>query len=208
MATNVYIDGFNLYYGCLKGSKYKWLDIHALSQELLPNDSIKRIRYFTAKISSRDDVRAPQRQQTYLRALETIPGLTVHLGHFLTSTPRMRLAEPPAKGPASVVVSKTEEKGSDVNLATYMLVDAFRNDADSFVVITNDSDFCEPLRIIRKELGKKVGVINPHATRKRSVALTGSFFKQVRPNALEKCQFPEVIIDANGRKIRKPKDWQ
>jgi hypothetical protein len=33
--TNVYVDGFNLYYGCLKGSPYKWLDIQKLSELLV-----------------------------------------------------------------------------------------------------------------------------------------------------------------------------
>jgi len=36
MLTNVYVDGFNLYYGCLKGTPYKWLDLGALCQALLP----------------------------------------------------------------------------------------------------------------------------------------------------------------------------
>ena len=50
--TNVYIDGFNLFYGALKGSEYKWLDLEALCRQLLPKDSIHRIRYFTAKVTA------------------------------------------------------------------------------------------------------------------------------------------------------------
>ncbi len=53
MVTNVYVDGFNLYYGCLKGSPYKWLDVKALRQVLLPRDTIGTIRYFTARIDAR-----------------------------------------------------------------------------------------------------------------------------------------------------------
>jgi hypothetical protein len=53
MITNVYIDGFNMYNGCLKGTPYKWLDVDALVRMLLPHDQVKRIRYFTAKINSR-----------------------------------------------------------------------------------------------------------------------------------------------------------
>jgi hypothetical protein len=75
MATNVYVDAFNLYYGCLKGTPYRWLDLGALCRRLLPKDRINRIRYFTATVSARpDNPDAPQRQQVYLRALETIPG--------------------------------------------------------------------------------------------------------------------------------------
>ena len=71
MLTNVYVDGFNLYYGCLKGSPHKWLDLERLCCQLLAShNQIKRIRYFTARINSRpDDPQGPARQDAYLRAL-------------------------------------------------------------------------------------------------------------------------------------------
>jgi hypothetical protein len=48
--ANVYIDGFNLFYRCLKGTPYKWLDVARLSEHLLPKGTIvNRIRYFTAR---------------------------------------------------------------------------------------------------------------------------------------------------------------
>ena len=89
VATNVYVDAFNLYYGCLKGTPYRWLDLGALCRRLLPKDGINRIRYFTATVSARpDNPDAPQRQQVYLRALETIPGLSIHYGHYLSHATR------------------------------------------------------------------------------------------------------------------------
>jgi uncharacterized LabA/DUF88 family protein len=189
VATNVYIDGFNLYYGALKRTHFRWLDLEALCQNLLPNDSIHRIRYFTAKVTARpDDVQAPQRQQTYLRALETLPLVSIHFGHFLTS--------------------KTEEKGSDVNIASYMLLDGFNKDYDTAVVISNDSDLCEPVRMVRFELGLTVGVVNPHPAAKRSRVLSqdAHFFKQLRRGALAKSQFPDVLYDARGS-FYKPGGW-
>jgi hypothetical protein len=51
--TNVYVDGFNLYYGCLKGSPYRWLDLEALCAHLLPKHTIHRVRYFTARVAAR-----------------------------------------------------------------------------------------------------------------------------------------------------------
>ena len=60
MATNVYVDAFNLYYGCLKGTPYRWLDLGAPCRRLLPKDEIKRIRYFTATVSARPDTRTPR----------------------------------------------------------------------------------------------------------------------------------------------------
>jgi hypothetical protein len=35
MRTIVYIDGFNLYYGAVKGTPYKWLDLKSVCQKLL-----------------------------------------------------------------------------------------------------------------------------------------------------------------------------
>lgn len=210
MATNVYIDGFNLYYGALKRTHFRWLDLEALCQNLLPNDSIHRIRYFTAKVTARpDDVQAPQRQQTYLRALETLPLVSIHFGHFLTSNTWMWLTNPPtAGGSRKAQVIKTEEKGSDVNIASYMLLDGFNKDYDTAVVISNDSDLCEPVRMVRFELGLTVGVVNPHPAAKRSRVLSqdAHFFKQLRRGALAKSQFPDVLYDARGR-FYKPGGW-
>jgi hypothetical protein len=70
LRTNVYVDGFNLYYGCLKGTPYKWLDLDALCRRLLPKHELGRIRYFTAIIAARPhDPSGPARQRAYLRAL-------------------------------------------------------------------------------------------------------------------------------------------
>jgi uncharacterized LabA/DUF88 family protein len=207
MATNVYVDAFNLYYGSLKGTPYRWLDLGALCTRLLPKDRIHRIRYFTATVSARpDNPDAPQRQQIYMRALETIPSLSIHYGHYLTHVTRMPLANPRRGGARTVEVVKTEEKGSDVNLATYLLLDAFRRDCDVAVVISNDSDLKLPIEIAQSELGIRVGVVNPHAPARRSRALQPTFFKQLRTSALGACQFPPMLTDAKGE-IRKPARW-
>lgn len=209
MATNVYIDGFNLYYGCLKDTPHRWLDLEAFCQRLLPKDDIKRIRYFTAKLSARpNDPRAPQRQAVYLRALATLPKVSVHFGHFLTNAVRLPLAQPPARGSRTALVVKTEEKGSDVNLASFALLDGFRQDAATAVIVSNDSDLAEPVRMLRHELGMTVGVVNPHPASRRSRELSGeaNFFKQIRGAALRASQLPPVLVDSVGR-FSKPKGW-
>jgi hypothetical protein len=207
MVTNVYVDAFNLFYGSLRGTPYRWLDLAALSARLLPKDRINRIRYFTATVSTRpDNPDAPQRQQVYLRALETIPGLTIHYGHYLSHVTRMPLANPRRGRARTVEVVKTEEKGSDVNLATYLLLDTFKRDCEVAVVISNDSDLKLPIEVAQSELGIIVGVLNPHPPARRSRALQPTFFKQIRPSALGACQFPPVLTDARGE-IRKPARW-
>ena len=70
MKTHAYVDGFNLYYGALRGTGFKWLDIAEMCRLLLPGDDIGRIAYFTARVNGRPtDPEQPQRQQAYLRAL-------------------------------------------------------------------------------------------------------------------------------------------
>lgn len=207
--ANVYIDGFNLYYGCIRGTPYHWLDLDALARRLLPKDTINRVRYFTAKVSARpSDPDSPVRQQAYLRALATLPSVSVHFGHFLTSTTRMPLAHPVPGAPATVEVIKTEEKGSDVNLAAYLLLDSFKNDCETVVVISNDSDLKEPVRIARYELGMTVGVINPHPPQRRSRVLSrdANFFKQLRATALAACLLPPSLTDAQGT-FQRPAVW-
>jgi hypothetical protein len=135
--------------------------------------------------------------------------VTIHLGHFLTRPAMMPLANPLPGGPKFAEVMKTEEKGSDVNLATYLLADAFRNDADCFVIVSNDSDLTEPMRIVRHELGKVVGLLNPQRPAKRSHALMSckpSFFKQIRAGALGSSQFPQTLQDGTGA-FTKPRGW-
>jgi uncharacterized LabA/DUF88 family protein len=207
MATNVYVDAFNLYYGCLKGTPYRWLDLGALCKRLLPKDRINRIRYFTATVSARpDNPDAPQRQQVYLRALETIPGLSIHYGHYLSHLTRMPLAHPRRGGARTIEVVRTEEKGSDVNLATFLLLDAFKGDCDVAVVVSNDSDLKLPIEVAQEELELRVGVVNPHPPARRSRALQPTFFKQLRSSTLAGCQFPPILMDAKGE-IRKPARW-
>ena len=207
MATIVYVDGFNLYYGALRGTPYKWLDLEALCRRLLPKDDINRIRYFTARITARpDDPQQTLRQQVYLRALGTLPLVSIHYGHFLTHAVRLPLAHPRPGGPRTAEVMRTEEKGSDVNLASHLLLDAFQKTCDIAVVISNDSDLRVPLRIAEQELGVRVGIINPHPPEYRSRALKGTFFKQLRASVLADCQLPEELEDARGV-IRKPAAW-
>lgn len=206
--ANIYVDGMNLYYGCLKGTGYKWLDLNALFEILVPSHDIKRIRYFTARISARlDNPGVAQRQDAYIRALRTLPNVSIHLGKFLVSTVRMPLANPRG-GAKTVEVIKTEEKGSDVNIATYLLIDAFRRDSDLAVVVSNDSDLCEPIRVVKDEFKLPVGLLIPHSRTSEALrALRPTFLKQVRRGPLSACQFPDPVIDSRGRKITRPTSW-
>ena len=85
--ARVYVDGFNLYYGALRGTPFKWLNPVRLTGLLPPRDwAIDRLRYFAARVSGKLDPRAPARQQVYLKALATLPEVEVHYGRFLAKT--------------------------------------------------------------------------------------------------------------------------
>lgn len=121
----------------------------------------------------------------------------------------MPLANPGPDDPNTVEVIKTEEKGSDVNLATCLLADAFRGEYEMAVVVSNDSDLEEPLRVVIQELDLRVGLVNPHTAKFRSrdlLALQPVFFKQIWAKALKGSQFPQVLRDAQGE-IHRPAAW-
>jgi NYN domain len=166
-----------------------------------------RNQVFPALVSARpNDLDQPVRQQLYLRALRTLPGLSVHLGHFLSHEVTMPLAMGPGQRPQYVRVWKTEEKGSDVNLATHLLNDAHLGRFDVAVVVSNDSDLLEPIKIVRELLGKPVGILNPHKNPSRALLPHIDFIKQIRPGVLRVSQFPNALTDRHGT-FTKPNGW-
>jgi len=220
MRTIVYVDGFNLYYRMLKDRpSLKWLNQLALAKEVLePKHNIIRLNYYIARVSARaHDPFAPARQAVYLKALRTVPEIAIHEGSFMTSEPWMPLATPPQckpngytwnmPPPATVRVIKSEEKGSDVNLGVHLVRDAFQDAFDVGVVITNDSDLVEPIRIATEEAGKRIGLLVPVKYPTHSLTDIASFHLRIRPGHLAKAQFPASIPLPDGTTIDRPPTW-
>lgn len=204
----VYVDGFNLYFGALRGTPHRWLNLHRLCELMLaPHNRIERIKYFSAHVTQRPrDPQQPARQQAYLRALRTLPNLDIVLGHYLTHEVMMPLAGGRPGDPLKYVrVLKSEEKGSDVNLATHMVNDAHLNRFDLAVIISNDSDLLEAVKIV-KALGKSVGVLNPHSNQSQVLKREATFVKAIRNGPLGASQFPTPLQDATGE-FHKPHLW-
>lgn len=171
LRTIAYGDGSNLYYRALRGTPDKWLDVRALLELVYPRNALEHVRYYTALVKPLpNDPDQPRRQQTYLRALSTLPGLTIHLGQFTTHEVRLPLVSSLGSSrPRFARVLRTEEKGSDVNLAAHLV---------------------EPIRLVTRDLGLPVGVLTPCNQPAGGLRNAATFYTVMRANAPAKCQLP------------------
>jgi len=210
--TIIYVDGFNLYYGSLRKSPYKWLDLKSLFEKLLGKyHAIIEIKYFTARISPRhNNDESPKRQKIYLQAIQKhIPELKIYYGHYLNSKVKAKVCKPLLTGTSQYVeVYKTEEKGSDVNLALHILNDAWLNKYDCAILVSNDSDIAQALRFVTEDHKKEIGLIVPgdEKIRRASKELQkyAHFIKRIRTGVLTDSQLPNPIPNTI---FYKPKEW-
>ena len=209
MITNVYTDGFNLYYRALKDTPFRWLDLRKLAETLFPEDAITRVSYFTARLDARPgNPGQAQRQLIYLRALATVPGFDAYYGVFRSGVKLRPLAEPLPGLPTHVLVRDSEEKGSDVNLATRLLVDGFNGEYEQAVVVSNDADFAGAMRYVRDDLGLRVTLVNPDPRNSspRELADAATYVKRLWKSHLRRSQLPDTLRDGVGV-IAKPAGW-
>jgi hypothetical protein len=124
-----YIDGFNLYFGLKSQNweRYLWLDVQALSKNLLrPDQTLAHTKYFTARISAPPD--KVKRQNTYLDAIGTLQNTTVRFGHYLNAPRSCRNC--------GYVYNAPQEKMTDVSIAVELLEDAFKDAFDTALLMT------------------------------------------------------------------------
>jgi uncharacterized LabA/DUF88 family protein len=226
MRTFVYIDGFNFYHIRLQRQRqFRWLNLKKMCDQLVSaQNTVERVKYYTARVSAKIDAQAPAKQQVYLSALATVPEIEIHYGRFLFGEKWAFLIQPPAAKPANyawnlpaprmVQVAKVEEKGSDVNLASHLVRDALLNHFDEALVLSNDTDLVEPIRIVTQEVGKRVGLIAPRRARhgeapipSPSLRKVASFVLYLDDHHLAAAQFPDVVTLAGGKQTIKPPGW-
>jgi hypothetical protein len=112
--------------------------------------------------------------------------------------------------PELVRVLKIEEKRSDVNLATLLLVDCFDDDFEQAVVISNDSDLTLPIEVVTTKFSKTVGMVNPHRNSRlhRELAkVTAWQLRSINMKLLGESQFPIEMTDGSGS-FRRPSRWR
>ena len=256
MRTWVYVDGLNLYYGALKRTNLKWLNLVELARVVLPAKlTIKKLKYFTAPVSGVVDKAAPRRQQTYISALETLPEVQVYKGRFIAKSiwrpvlnlpiankriqvhapvtlprgdhlvsnqqsrilsvgehhppgvrrPKRRTRRAPHPDAVLAEVHTLEEKGSDVNLASHLLNDAWKGQFDVAAVISNDTDLVEPIRMVTQERKRPVTIVCPGRwSAAPTLVAVASGKRYIRKSHLQAAQFPDPLPGAG---IKKPAGW-
>lgn len=203
MATNVYVDGPNLYFAALKDTLHRWLDVARWVGELLPTLDIQRVRYYTAWANPASSSPTPAyRQRVYLRALATTP-VSIHLGRCLTDAARLPLARDRR---LQETVIKVREKGVDVLLATHLVTDAARGECDTAVVVSSDSDLRPAIESAR-QFGVRVGVVNPRKGRPGlGLRESADFHLRPVPASYVAAQFPPQMTDRHGP-FHVPPEW-
>lgn len=230
--VGVYVDGFNLYKGLLEAHpELKWLDLCQLARELAPGKEIIDVCYFTAEIAPmQSHDQAPARQKLYLRTLE-VSGVRVIKGKFradprwmpvndksLEEFTRPELFTRQARRDAleklsdsvrnlRALVTKYEEKRSDVNLAAHLLRDVYEQRITHAVVISGDTDLTTAIQF-GVDAGCHISVYIPRRSNE-SMALqkAASYIGWLKTAILERSQFPNSVISPKGKPLVRPKEW-
>lgn len=179
LRTACFVDGYNLFYGLLAGTQYKWLDLPSLLAHILrvehPDNTLVSVSFFTSgvkpSLASRG-IRSKEAQDSYLRAL-IARGVDVTYGrHQLESgkAPRFVNKNTPASRLDQVDIWKLEEKETDVHIAISMYRLAARQASlmpeeriQQIVLVSADTDMTPALRALREDFPNlRIGVILPH----------------------------------------------
>ena len=205
--TIFYIDGLNFYYGAVRPTpRLKWLNIERLCRMLRPHDDIRLIRYFSAMV---DGPTRPN-QEIYLKALSTTPAVEITLGRFKQKNVKCRVSA--CTSTCDKWYSVPEEKRTDVNIAVFMLDDAYRDMCDQFIIFSGDSDLVPTVNMVRLRFPKKkviVYVPSQNPVRGAAVELrTSAHVARTLPVALlSKSQFPDRMPDGAGGTLTRPATW-
>ncbi len=224
MRTIVYVDGFNFYYGCLKSTSFKWLDLYKLFNEQLihtvvPESELLAVKFFTADIKanfSRLGKISETAQRIYHNALIASLGNTeIIKGYYSTERSKPPLYKHPPDKNNTVEVWKLEEKQTDVKMALSIYHDVVSNACDQIVICTNDTDLVPVLELIKKHYSNiQIGAVIP-TTKKSGRSANRSIIelahwsrKYITDAELASCQLPNVILKPNRRGVyKKPDHW-
>lgn len=196
----VYVDGFNLYFGMKEAalSNLKWLNLRKLTINLLKErQELIEIQYFTSRVSNDPDKQ--KRQTLFIEALESV-GVKVFYGHYQRNTIDCNRC-----GHVWVAYN---EKMTDVNIATHMIMDAYKDKYDMALLISGDSDLVPPIKEINEHFkNKRVFVAFPPKRHNNSVAIVAKGSLTIGRKKLADSQFDTEVKKKDGYIIKKPKEW-
>lgn len=201
----VYVDGFNLYFGLRsKGwRRHYWLDLVKLAGALLkPDQQLAGVHFFTSRIrANAHNLADIQRQNSYLEALATLPGLQSHFGHYLEKPRECRSC--------GARWLDYEEKMTDVNIAVQLLSDAFADRFDTALLISADSDLTTPVKQLRSLFPTKrlIAVFPPNRRSFELGQAAHGAFTLGEAN-LRQSQFPDNVVRSDGFVLQRPTHWQ
>ncbi len=196
----VYIDGFNLYFGMIDAgySHCKWLDVDKLVRGYLSsNQELVEIKFFTSRISH--SPQKQKRQTTYLEAVETT-GVKIIYGLY-----KAKNIECDNCGHSWNI---SNEKMTDVNIATHLIIDAFQDKYDTAILISGDSDLVPPIRAVHENFPQKsVSVFFPPHRHNNTVATAAKGSQTIGRKKLLDSQFDTEVHKKDGYILRKPIEW-
>lgn len=200
-----YVDGFNLYFGLRskRWQKYYWLHLSNLAKSILkPGQHLEFLYYFTSRIRSNgrnvDDI---QRQNTYLEALEALPGIEIKHGHYLEKPRRC--------WQCGAQWLDYEEKMTDVNIAVQLLTDAFSDRFDTALLISGDSDLTTPVKTLRTQFpGKRLIVAFPPGRQSSELKKAANGYLHIGEDKLRQSQLPPEVSRADGFVLKRPEHWK
>jgi uncharacterized LabA/DUF88 family protein len=196
----VYIDGFNLYFGITSAglNHCKWLDLVSLAKDLLkPSQKLVGVKYFTSRVSNDPDKQ--KRQTTYIEALEST-GVKVYFGHYQSDSVECHRC--------GNIWKTYNEKMTDVNIATHMMIDAYKGTFDMAMLISGDSDLVPPIRAIHDNFSnKRVFVAFPPKRYSSSIALVAKGSMMIGRKKITDNQLPLQVVKKDGFTLDKPKEW-
>jgi len=203
-----YIDGLNLYNGLKNAGlrKYYWLNLNKLSKSLLKKDfqELAAVKYFTSVVYPDENfdefgMNKYQRQNSYLKALKTLPNLHVFLGRHQKNELICNSC--------GHKISKYSEKMTDVKISVEMLKDAFQSKCSLQVLVTGDTDLLPVAELINSLSKIKLLIFAPPYRKTSSLSRYCYFYGKIFLSNIRKSQLPEVILNQDGFKIEKPKYW-
>lgn len=197
----VYVDGFNLYFGMREAGfdHYRWLNLKKLVENLLqPNQELRQIKYFTSRVNNNIDKQ--KRQSTYIDALESV-NVKVIYGKYQDGAIECNRC--------GHIWLNAKEKMTDVNIATHIIMDAYKDKYDMAMLISGDSDLVPPIKAVHENFNtKRVLIAFPPKRQNSSMALVAKGSLIIGRKKLADSLFDDEVISKSGYKLVIPSSWK